>query len=253
MKTALPRLHARSIVAGIRRGSSLPVLVDTASGVFVVKLRGAGHGASALIAEIVVAELAEALDLPVPERALVDLDGFVPTRDRNDELRDLLDASAGSNLAFRFLTGAADLRASEEHAIDDEFATRVLWLDALVMNPDRTSQNPNVLLWNRQPWLIDHGAALPFQYNWAAVTEDSPRVPTDHALHLFASRAPLLRRYDAPAAARLTRETLAAAIAKIPDSFLEQAYPKEDVFRLRAAYEAFLWKRLKPPRPFVAH
>ena len=45
------------------------VVADTAAGPFVVKLRGAAHGTAALVAEIIVAEIAEAIELRVPSRA----------------------------------------------------------------------------------------------------------------------------------------------------------------------------------------
>src|SRR5690606_17721188 len=91
-------------------GSSSPVLVETNQGLFVVKLRGAGQGIRALIAEIIVAGLAVRLGLPVPECVLIDLSPGVPSHDHNDELKDLLERSAGMNLGFRFLDGAVAIR-----------------------------------------------------------------------------------------------------------------------------------------------
>jgi putative ABC transport system ATP-binding protein len=86
----------------------------------------------------------------------------------------------GLNLGLRYLAGASDPRPEELRSIEDGFATRVLWLDGLVMNPDRTPSNPNVLFWKRQPWLIDHGAALPFAHQWSSVDEEAPRERTDY-------------------------------------------------------------------------
>lgn len=247
----LNRFSARRVTAAIRGGSSLPVVVDTAGGRFVAKLRGAAQGTAASIAEIVVGEIAEYLGFPVPERVLVDLDEAVPSDDRNDELADLLRASTGTNLGLRLLEGAVVPRPAEIAALDDGFAVRLLWLDALVMNPDRTPANPNLLLWKRQPWLIDHGAALTFQYDWRTVSEASPRASWELERHLFAERGPALVRHDRALAALLTRERLSRALEKVPDDFLESAFPADDVARLRQAYVAFLWKRLKEPRPFV--
>lgn len=229
----------------------MPVIVDTASGRFVTKLRGAAQGILVLIAEIIVAELAEALGLPVPERVLITLDPGVPSDDRNDELADLLAASTGTNLGFRYLEGAIELGTRELALVEDAFAARLLWLDWLVMNPDRTPENPNLLLWKGQPWLIDHGAALPFQHDWRGLSEASPRVPWDPGQHLFAQKVSLLARYDSELSAALPRERLAAAVEAVPEEFLRSAFPNEDAFRLRQSYQAFLWKRLKPPRPYV--
>jgi len=248
----LPRYDALRIVRAIRHGSSSPVVVETPAGLFLVKLRGAAQGIPPLIAEIIVAELAGVLALPVPERALVTLDETVPSDDRNDELADLLARSRGTNLGLRLLDGAVDLRTDQLSLVDVDTATLVVWLDGLVMNPDRTSRNPNILLWNRRPWLIDHGSALPFHYDWARVTEQSPR-ERGPALedHLFRGRMARLAEVDAAAARSMSRDALVAAAETVPSSFLEDAFPGEPAPRTRAAYVAFLWKRLKSPRPFV--
>jgi HipA-like protein len=248
----LPSHHALRVLSVNKRGSSAPVVVETAAGRFLVKLRGAAQGVPPLIAEIIVAELAGALGLPVPERSLISLDEHVPSDDRNDELADLLGRSHGSNLGFRFLPAALDLRLDQLGSIEPDVAAQIVWLDALVMNPDRSARNPNILLWNRRPWLIDHGACLSFHYDWARVNEQSPREPGPPLpAHLLFARALPLAEIDQSAAALLPREVLRAACACVPAEFLASAFPDQDAERTRAAYVAFLWKRLKAPRPFV--
>lgn len=228
------------------------MVVETDGGRFVAKLRGAAQGPSALVAEVVVAALAERLGLPVPERVMVELEANVATNDRNDELADLLAASVGLNLGLRWVDGASVLRPDEAARIDDEFAVRVLWLDGLVLNLDRTPSNTNVLLSRGQPWLIDHGAALGFQYDWARVSEQSPRAPFDLDAHLFGARRARLALYDEALARVLSREVLAEVLVEVPDSFLADRPAEWSPARARAAYVAFLWKRLRAPRPFVA-
>jgi len=250
--TTLPVHRGVRIRSAIRGGSSWPLVVETEAGRFVTKLRGAAQGILPLIAEIVVAELATALGLPVPARAVVILDEDVPSDDRNDELADLIGRSHGENLGFRFLDGAADASAALLDSVSPELAAEVLWLDGLVMNPDRTPRNPNVLFWHGAPWLIDHGAALAFQYDFAAVTEDSPRQPAfDATEHLFAKRVGMLSDVDRTCAHAVSRAVLRAAAGAIPEDFLATAFAGEDSARVREAYVAFLWKRLKAPRPFV--
>jgi hypothetical protein len=226
-------------------------VVETAGGLFVAKLRGAGHGVLALVAEIIVAEIAERLGLSVPERVLIELLPEFRSDDHNDELSDLLHSSVGTNLGFRHLEGAREPRKEELEALDDEFVARVLWLDGLTMNPDRSIRNPNILSWNHRPWLIDHGSALSFHHDWSSVTEDSPREPAVHEGHVFEGSLPLLRRFDSQLAGVITREVLEQAIAVVPEAFLIAARPGGSTARLRAAYEAFLWKRLRSPRPFA--
>lgn len=130
-------LTINRVLEGHRRGSSRPILVDTSTGQRVVKLRGAAQGTGALVAEIIVAALAEVLELRVPARSLVVLERDVATDDRDQELADLLAASAGLNLAFAVLEGAQDLKTRDLDRVDPADAAAILWLDRLVLNPDR--------------------------------------------------------------------------------------------------------------------
>lgn len=250
--TSLGSHAALSIDSAVRRGSSWPVIVRTPAGEFLTKLRGAAQGVLPLIAEIIVGELAAALGLPVPERALITLDQTTPSGDRTDELLDLLGRSHGTNLGFRYLTGAVDLRPDEASRVSSDMASTILWLDGFVMNPDRTPQNPNIMLWHRQPWLIDHGAALSFHFDLEHLTEQTAREPLfDGSRHLFANQAALAASADADNAARFSRNVLSEAAGKVPDDFLRAAFPRLSPDAARGIYAAFLWKRLKPPRPFL--
>jgi hypothetical protein len=253
MHMSLPVFTASRVRARIRSASSSPVVVETPGGMFLAKLRGAGQGVSALVAEVIVAELAERLGLPVPERVLLELPAELPSDDRNDELAQLLELSVGLNVGFRYLPGATLPRPEELARLPDDFALRVLWLDGWVMNPDRTRHNPNILLWKRQPWLIDHGAALTFQHDWAHVSEASPREARSLAEHVFAERLARLPQKDEELSRSMSRAVVGAALARVPDAFLEDLLPAEEPQRRRALYAAFLWKRLVPPRPFVPH
>jgi hypothetical protein len=256
-------LSAERISAAGRRGSSRPLIVETDAGARIVKLRGAAQGTGPLVAEVIVGQLAEALDLAVPPRSLVDLPDQIETADWDDELADLLAASVGLNLGFDFLAGARDFLPSDAAGVAPEIRAAILWLDRLVLNPDRTARNPNLLWWADQLWLIDHGAALGFQYDWQRVFEQSPRearLPPE--AHLFESRVPPddLRSADEELASRITRGVIDAAIAAVPDAFLlplvgataiEPAEIGSRITRRRAAYGAFLWKRVQEPRPFL--
>jgi hypothetical protein len=243
---------ALSIASAVRLGSSWPVIARTEAGEFLTKLRGAAQGVLPLIAEIVVGELATALGLPVPERVLVTLDERTPSEDRRDELLDLLARSSGTNLGFRYLPAATDLRQSEYSRVPPDVAGAVLWLDGLVMNPDRTLQNPNILLWHQQPWLIDHGAALSFHFDLSRLTEQTPRTPLfDSSRHLFAGHVASAVRMDEENSHKLSRDVLACAAAAVPDDFLHAAFPRATPDAIRGVYATFLWKRLKAPRPFL--
>jgi len=256
-------LAATRVLSSIRRGSSWPVVVETEAGPRLVKLRGAGQGTGPLVAELIVGALAEALELHVPARALVVLERKIPSDDRDEELGDLLRASTGVNLGFELLRDVRDVQADDLAALDAVEAAAVLWLDRLVLNTDRTLRNPNLLLQGRRLYLIDNGAALRFQYDWMAVTEAAARrIVPEREPHLLArvAQSKDWPTWDAVFAGRLTRSVLQSAVDDVPDTFLLPLLPAtiastiaaaEALRRRRAAYVAFLWKRLQPPRAFA--
>jgi len=248
-------LDARRVVSADRRGSSWPVLVETDAGLRFTKLRGAAQGTGALVAEVIVAELADALGLRVPARSLVRLDAKVESVDRNDELGDLLRASAGINLGFVYLDGAHGFDPQADVArVPSEDAAPIIWLDGLTTNPDRTARNPNLLWWQDALWLIDHGAALGFQYALPAVDVAWARRPyTVREPHLLQSRVTDadIATLDATFATRVTPEVVAHAVASVPDEFLLPLIRDESVVTRRAAYVDFLSRRLDAPRPFL--
>ncbi len=235
-----------------RTGSSSPVVAATSDGAWFVKLRGAAQGPAALVAEAIVAGLADRLELPVPDRRILFLSPDPPSDDRNDELADLLARSVGENLGFRLIDGAHVARPAECAEAPLDFAARVRWLDWLAQNPDRAPANPNLLRQGQRWWLIDHGAALPFQHDWSAVTEQSPTRVDRPLPHLFDTRAAgQLAAWDPLLTALLSRQTLTDIVASVPDSFLAPllAAPSAAALeRRRAGYVAFLWKRLQGPR-----
>ena len=219
-------VEARRVVSTDRTGSSWPVLVETSDGLRFTKLRGAGQGTGALVAEIIVGALADALGLNVPARSLVRIPRDIESVDRNDELRWLLDASDGINLGFAFLDGARNLDAAQVDTVNRDDAAAIVWLDGLVMNPDRTHRNPNLMWWRDRLWLIDHGAALGFQYAWSSVSELSTGLPMPtHEPHLLRDRVADLHEWDEIFAARLTRDVIDDAVAQVPDDFLAPLMP----------------------------
>lgn len=234
------------------RGSSWPVLATAGGQKLVVKLRGSAEGVRPLIAELVVGELAEALGLSVPARSLVELPADVECDDPHEELRDLLSKSVGLNLGLAYLEGFRNVTVADASRIKPELAARIVWLDALVENPDRTARNPNLMIKAGKTWLIDHGAALHFHHDWRSVTEQAPREPgtiaTEHLLRVSAEQ---LAEADRELGPKLSSDVIEAALESVPDDFLAAA-GAEAPARQRAAYVAYLRKRLREPRSFVA-
>lgn len=230
---------ATRVIRRERKGSSSPVVVETTDGTRFVKLHGASQGTAPLVAEIIVGELAEVLGLSVPARSLVELPPEIPSEDQNDELRDLLDRSVGLNLGFAFLDGGRDLTPSEFASAHLVTAARVLWLDMLVQNLDRTPRNANLMIRRGTVWLIDHGACLPFQHDWSGITESHPGRAYDTDGHVFGWTSPVLSDVHAQCAPMLSREVLQAAVRPVPDTWIGG-----DATRRREGIVAFLWKRL---------
>jgi hypothetical protein len=196
---------AARYVQPLREGGSLPAVVESTDGdLWVVKFRGAGQGARVLVAELVVGLLARALGLDAPDLAAVELSERFGRTEPDPEIQDLLRKSHGVNVGIRYLDGAFNfdpLAAGE--LVTESFAARLVWLDAFVTNPDRTARNPNLMVWQRRPWLIDHGAALYAHHDWASVDEARTRtafplvrehVLLRHAGDLHAATPPRSRR-----------------------------------------------------------
>ena len=247
------RVQARKVLSAFRQGSSWPVLVDTGEQRVFTKLRATAHGTAPLVAEVVVGELADALGIPTPARCLVEFQANLETDYPHEELIDLLARSQGWNLGFEFLHGYRDVKVGDAQRIPAAQAAPIIWLDALVQNPDRTAQNPNLMIKAGHVTLIDNGAALMFQYDWANLTEQAPRQPGPFVdKHLLRVSTRELEACDAQLAPRLTRGVLENALNAVPGEFLDSLVPSTSTpARQRALYVAYLWKRLHAPRPFV--
>ena len=242
---------ATRYVTPLREGGSLPALVEADDdGLYVLKFRGAGQGRKALVAELVAGELARALGVPVPEIVLIELDAALARTEPDPEIQDLIRASAGLNLALDYLPGAVAFDPLV-HRPDARPASAIVWFDALVSNVDRTPRNSNLLVWHRQPWLIDHGAALIFHHQWDGALERAaqPFAPIrDHVLLGFADQ---LGEVDAELAARLTPEVIGGIVDLVPDDWLEAHPLFATAAAQRAAYRRYLQQRLQAPRAFV--
>lgn len=255
--TELATFTATRYLQPLREGGSLPAVVDTdGGGLFVVKFRGAGQGPKALIAELIVGQLAQALGLPLPEAALIDVPAAFGRSEPDPEIQHVLRASHGVNVGLRYLDGAFnyDNTAAGEY-ISAELAARIVWLDAFVTNPDRSHRNPNILIWERRPWLIDHGAALYAHHDWGAVDDARIRSPFPRIReHVLLDRSASLETADAELSDRLTSALFERVLVAVPDELLldhtrRQEFTTADSARQR--YRDYLEARLEAPRAFL--
>ncbi|MDO4320431.1 MAG: aminotransferase class I and II [Bacteroidales bacterium] len=249
-----PRMAVTRYITPLREGGSLPALVEADDRYkYVLKFRGAGHGAKALIAEFIGSWLAAAAGLRVPQLALLDVDEDFGRTEGDEEIQDLLQASRGLNLGMAFLSGALTYDVAVNRP-DSREASAIVWLDAFLTNIDRTARNTNMLVWNGgQIWLIDHGASLYFHHSWngweKAALSPFPYVK-DHALLPHASR---LLEADAVMHRRITPQIIDTVVDLIPDEWLAQAEHDIPADGQRQVYRSFLRTRLENSQIFVDH
>lgn len=221
-------------------------------GTYVVKFRGAGQGVRTLIAELITGELGRILGLPVPELVFFQLDPILAKAEPDPEIQQLLASSGGLNVALDFLPGSLPWTVAMEPLVTPELAANVVWLDAFTTNIDRTPRNPNLLIWHKRLWLIDHGASLYLQHTWTDI-ETRARTPfpqiRDHVLLPIAGSI-------AEAGSRLrplvTPDVIAELVDAIPDDWLEDHRPFSSVNELRRAYRDLLATRLSAADGFEA-
>ena len=240
----IPRYTAARYVQPLREGGSLPAVVETEEdGLFVVKFRGAGQGAKVLISELIVAGLAMELGLPTPQPALVDVSSRFGRSEPDPEIQELLRRSHGTNVALRYLEGAFNFDPSAAgELVSAELAARVVWLDAFTTNPDRTHRNPNLLIWQRRVWLIDHGAALYAHHDWASVDDERTRTPFPLIRsHVLLAIAGDLEAADAHGRERLSGSAIRDVVATVPDDLLmDRAEGSGDFPSAEAARERYV-------------
>ncbi|NBM16426.1 HipA family kinase [Streptomyces sp. GC420] len=239
----LSEVTATRYVTPLREGGSLPGIVEADDlGTYVMKFTGAGQGRKTLVAEVVCGQLARRLGLRVPELVRIQLDPVIGLGEPDQEVQELLKASGGLNLGMDYLPGSIGFDPLA-YEVDPAQAGRVVWFDALVGNVDRSWRNPNLLVWHRDLWLIDHGATMIWHHNWptAKKATDRPYDASDHALAPF---GPDIASAAAELAPLVTEELLTEAAADVPDEWLVDEPGFDSTDALRRAYVEALLARL---------
>ncbi len=241
---SLREVHITRYVTPLREGGSLPAIVEADDEfLYVIKFRGAGQGTKALIADFIGGELARKLGLRVPEMVFADLDEGFGRTEPDEEIQDLLKFSVGRNLGVHYLSGAITFDPVLHH-VSEDLASKIVWLDAFLTNVDRTAKNTNMLMWHKELWLIDHGAALYFHHNWDTWERQSLSpfsVIKDHVLLKLASD---IDKADSEAKAIITGKEIDEIISLIPSDWLLEESDRE-------VYSSFLKNRLNNSGIFV--
>lgn len=245
------RQRVTRYITPLREGGSLPALAEADDGFkYVVKFRGAGHGSKALIAEFIGALVALRLGFKVPEPVLLDVGEEFGRSEGDEEIQDLLKASRGLNFGLHFLSGAMTVDPYV-NGIDEDTASRIVWLDAFLTNVDRSVLNTNMLTRNGELWLIDHGASFVFHHSWSNPADAALSTFPYISRHALLPRASRLKEADAFMRQKITPRTLEKIVAMIPDEWLH--WPDSDLSpdEIRKAYSTFLTTRLANSSIFV--
>ncbi len=236
-------------ITPLREGGSLPAIAEADDNfLYVLKFRGAGQGARSLIAELIGGEIARALGFHVPEIVLATLDSSFGRTEPDEEIQDLLKASVGLNLGLHYLSGAISFDPAVT-AVDTDLASAIVWLDSFLMNVDRSSNNTNMLIWNKELWLIDHGASLYFHYspeNWELKAE-SPFIQVKN--HVLLPYATSLDETDNRFQTILTSIKLKDIVQLVPDEWLSEGGQSAE--EIRNMYTRFLEIRLASSGIFI--
>lgn len=231
-------------ITPLREGGSLPALAEADDDFkYVLKFRGNGHGAKALIAELIGGEIARMLGLRIPELVFANLDEAFGRTEADEEIQDLLKGSKGLNLALHFLSGAINFDPVVT-IVPSRLASQIVWLDAFITNVDRTFKNTNMLMWHKELWLIDHGASMYFHHsftNWGTHAKSKFELVKDHVL---LPQAAMLEEINNEFKQLITDEKINAIVSLIPDEWLHWDGTDETPEQIREIYSRFLITRL---------
>jgi hypothetical protein len=250
LQTEIRQVHVTRYILPLREGGSLPALAEADDQfLYVLKFRGAGQGPKSLIAELIGGEIVRAAGLLVPELVFALLDSSFGRTEPDEEIQDLLKASVGLNLGLHYLSGAISFDPVVT-PVNSILASDIVWLDCFLTNVDRTSNNTNMLVWNKELWLIDHGASLYFHYapeNWEKKAIAPFLQVKDHVLLPYASE---LEKSDRKMHEVLNPEKIRKIVDLLPEDWLNEngQSPSEEK---REIYFRFLTKRLASSAVFV--
>lgn len=148
-------------------GASRPFLVqaraaDSTAAQWVMKLRspdgGVHRGATSLACEMIFFSIARDMGIPVPDAAIIEVDGAIAETVDPDADRTLLLNNLGPNFGSRSIEGAiawpTNARLTQ---LDIDLLAWIMAFDLATLNGDRTDISPNIL--RAGPFgvvLIDH-------------------------------------------------------------------------------------------------
>ncbi|WP_276349061.1 HipA family kinase [Daejeonella sp. JGW-45] len=251
MLSPLRSVNVTRYVTPLREGGSMPAIAEADDEfLYVIKFRGAGQGPRALIAELIGGEIARLLGFSVPELVFATLDEAFGRTEADEEIQDLLKFSVGLNLGLHYLSGSITFDPVVND-VDPLLASKIVWLDCLLTNMDRTCRNTNMLIWHKELWLIDHGASLYFHHSWLNWEEQATKPFVLIKEHVLLSQASELDAVDAEFRKLLSPDIIRFVVSLIPDEWLDDESKFKTKQEYRDAYALFLETRIAHSDIFV--
>jgi len=228
----------------LREGGSLPAIVKADDDfLYVLKFRGSGQGKKSLIAELIGGELARSIGLKVPELVFMNLDESFSKTEPDEEIQDLLKFSVGLNLGLHFLSGAITFDPLISKA-DPITASKVVILDSLISNIDRTAKNANLLHWHNELWVIDNGASFYFHHDWKNWENHLTRTFPFIKDHVLLQQATVLTEAAKEIHHLLNEDRIIEIVSNIPEDWLLSESDSMNPSEMRAAYIQFIKAKL---------
>lgn len=169
----IPLLNAASLQKVLYSGRTQPCIFfceDTdglINGEYVVKLKaGLESGATGLSSELIASQLASLLDVPTPEAAIIDIDPAMAEAIPDSELARRIRECSGLNFGSRVVTGGFETWPVGKAVPSGlkALAGEIFAFDALIQNPDRRPDKPNILWKGDELYVIDHEMGFSFIY-----------------------------------------------------------------------------------------
>lgn len=247
----LRTVNVTRYITPLREGGSLPALTEADDGFkYVLKFRGGGHGTKALVSELIGGMVAKTIGMQIPELVFINLDEAFGRSEGDEEVQDLLQASRGLNLGLHFLSGALAFDPIINN-VEPELASKIVWMDALLTNIDRTVRNTNLLMWHKELWLIDHGSTLYFHHSWENWEKYALSPFPQIKDHVLLPQASMLDKADRELKKVLTKDKITDIVNLIPDSWLNWSNEHETVEDIRRVYSNFLITRIENSENFL--
>lgn len=247
----LRTVNVTRYITPLREGGSLPALTEADDGFkYVLKFRGGGHGTKALVSELIGGMVAKTIGMQIPELVFINLDEAFGRSEGDEEVQDLLQASRGLNLGLHFLSGALAFDPII-NSVEPELASKIVWMDALLTNIDRTVRNTNLLMWHKELWLIDHGSTLYFHHSWENWEKYAFSPFPQIKDHVLLPQASMLEKADRELKKVLTKDKITDIVNLIPDSWLNWSNEHETVEDIRRVYSNFLITRIENSENFL--